>query len=36
VDELMAMCDEVEARLTTMATTRRHLLEATPSEAEAS
>ena len=33
VDELMAMCDEVEARLTTMATTRRQLLEATLSEA---
>jgi type I restriction enzyme, S subunit len=33
VDELMALCDELEARLTTTATTRRQLLEATLHEA---
>ncbi len=33
VDELMALCDELEAQLTTTATTRRHLLEATLHEA---
>ena len=33
VDELMALCDEVEARITTTATTRRQLLEATIHEA---
>jgi hypothetical protein len=27
VEELMALCDELEARLTATATTRRHLLE---------
>jgi len=36
VDKLMAMCDEVEARLTTMVATRRQLLEATLGEAIAS
>jgi hypothetical protein len=29
VDELMALCDELEARITTSATTRRQLLETT-------
>ena len=33
VDELMALCDELEARITTTATTRRQLLEATLVEA---
>ena len=33
VDELMAICDELESRLSTTATTRRQLLEATLSEA---
>jgi type I restriction enzyme, S subunit len=33
VDELMALCDELETRLTTTATTRRQLLEATLQEA---
>ena len=33
VDELMALCDELESRLSTTATTRRQLLEATLSEA---
>lgn len=33
VDELMALCGELEARLTTTATTHRQLLEATLSEA---
>jgi type I restriction enzyme S subunit len=33
VDELMALCDELEARLTTTATARRQLLEATLHEA---
>ena len=33
VDELMALCDELEARLTTTAATRRQLLEATLVEA---
>jgi type I restriction enzyme, S subunit len=33
VDELMALCDELEARLTTTATTRRQLLEAALYEA---
>jgi type I restriction enzyme S subunit len=33
VDELMALCDELEARLTITATTRRQLLEATIHEA---
>ena len=33
VDELMALCDELEARVTTTATTRRQLLEATLHEA---
>jgi type I restriction enzyme, S subunit len=33
VDELMALCDELEARLTTIAKTRRQLLEATLREA---
>ncbi len=36
VDELMALCDELEARFTTIATARRQLLEATLSEAIAS
>jgi type I restriction enzyme S subunit len=36
VDELMALCDKLETRLTTTATTRRQLLEATLSEAIAS
>ena len=35
-DELMALCDELDARLTTTATTRRQLLEATLAEAIAS
>jgi len=33
VDELMALCDRLEARITTTATTRHQLLEATLSEA---
>jgi type I restriction enzyme S subunit len=33
VDQLMALCDELETRLTTTATTRRQLLEATIHEA---
>ena len=33
VDELMALCDELEAHLTTAATTRARLLEATLHEA---
>jgi restriction endonuclease S subunit len=33
VDELMALCDELEARLTTASATRRQLLEATLHEA---
>lgn len=33
VDELMSLCDELEAQLTTTATTRRRLLEATLHEA---
>ena len=33
VNELMALCDELEARLTTTATTRRQLLESTLHEA---
>lgn len=33
VDELMALCDELESRLITTATTRRQLLEATLAEA---
>jgi type I restriction enzyme S subunit len=36
VDELMALCDELEARLTETPNTRRQLLEATLSEALAS
>jgi type I restriction enzyme S subunit len=36
VDKLMALCDELEARLTTTATNRRQLLKATLSEAIAS
>jgi type I restriction enzyme S subunit len=35
VDELMALCDQMEARFTTAATARRQLLEATISEAMA-
>jgi type I restriction enzyme S subunit len=33
VDELMSLCDELETKLTTTVTTRRHLLEATLHEA---
>jgi type I restriction enzyme S subunit len=33
VNELMALCDELEAQLTTTATTRRQLLEATLQDA---
>jgi type I restriction enzyme S subunit len=33
VNELMALCDELEAQITTTATTRRQLLEATLHEA---
>jgi hypothetical protein len=36
LSELMALCDEMEARLITTATTRRQLLEATLNEAIAS
>jgi type I restriction enzyme S subunit len=36
VDELMAICDELESRLSTTATTRRQLLEATLREGIAS
>ncbi len=36
VDELMALCDELEVQLTEAATTRRQLLEATLCEAIAS
>jgi len=36
VDELMALCDEIEAQVTSSATTRRQLLEATLTEAIAS
>lgn len=33
VDELMVLCDELEAQITTTVTTRRQLLEATLHEA---